>query len=263
MSPLITRKNCDFAFNLATLRETMNSKVKTPRPPDSFNHNSVIHSHSLGKFANNTNPNTEMRIVAISRLIILCTFLLALLQSCKKEPDYFRLTSDITDYFLFTPESYWIYENLSTGKTDSMYITLGPLRYDDDSQKETKGVIYDKVSMVMHGPFYSSCLLVPSSSHNECLIDAGYTIFCTNWDIGVPLKNGNRIYYTIANLDSLKQDGYLFKDVVVTSSIIPQYWGDTLTQIYTFARNVGLVKFQQQYQGTDTMWVIRRFQVFH
>ena len=189
--------------------------------------------------------------------------MLALLQSCKKEPDYFRLSPEITDYFLFNPSSYWIYENLSTGKTDSVYIELGPYRYDDDSQKETKGVIYDNVSMVMHGPFYSSCLLVPSSSHNECYIDAGYIIFCTNWDIGVPLKNSNRIYYTLAKLDSLKQDGYLFKNVVVTSSIVPQYWGDTLTLIYTFARNVGLIKFQKLYFGTDTTWMIKKYEVFH
>ena len=99
-------------------------------------------------------------------LIILILFSI-LITSCKKKQavvtDY--IPSELKEYALFQPGSFWIYKNENTGKIDSTYISKKPefdnysASYDNNTITELCQVFYS-LKQILVLPFMIFCLQI-------------------------------------------------------------------------------------------------------
>ena len=190
-------------------------------------------------------------------LLILLT-----LPGCKKQQKVTSefIPSELKEYTLFQPGSFWIYKNEITGAIDSSYITKKP-----EFVYHSEGYDIDTLEIChiyFDGTFISSTQLEPHHYYMyinryefEAIRPTSFTpdqIF--NFGGGATLK-----YFPL--IDSMTIDNTTFHNVFVTQHQYVSLAGDTFSNTSYFVKKIGLIKFNRKVPNADTTWHILTYHV--
>jgi hypothetical protein len=171
------------------------------------------------------------------------------------------IPSELKDYALFQPGSFWIYKNENTGNIDSTFISKKPefiyysASYDNNTITELCQVFYE-------GPFLSTTNLSPSTYH---IIFPDYSFEAINPISFKPdqifeLDGATTLKY-FPLVDSMKIGNNTFYDIFITQWQFVSLQHDTTTNTCYFVKKVGLIKFNHKAPTSDSTWNILRFHV--
>jgi len=188
-------------------------------------------------------------------LIILILFSI-LITSCKKKQavvtDY--IPSELKEYALFQPGSFWIYKNENTGKIDSTYISKKP-EFDNYSASYDNNTITELCQVFYDGSFLFKTNLSPSI-YDILFTDYGFeAINSRSFQPNQLFQlNGATTLKYFPLVDSMKFDNNTFHNVFVTQWQYINLQRDTFKNTSYFVKKVGLIKFNHKEPNADTTW---------
>jgi hypothetical protein len=189
--------------------------------------------------------------------------------SCKKEPEYYPLSSEFEKYYLFQQGSFWVYKNDSTGVLDSVYLNLPPQYFD---------IIYEE-----SGPKYERVFLdVSSLNFSAYRADAafyeGHDVlqmrFPTHPDYDLPVlisggmavehyDHHNGYYRYIESYREMTLNGKDYSDVIQTQAFFLNDNYSVDEYRFYFAKNVGLIKLSGHWNDSTQSWSLIRYNIVH
>ena len=192
-------------------------------------------------------------------------FILTLLgmTDCKKRssPEYYYISNDLKQLFLYQYGSYWIYKNDKSVLVDSIYINQNPKMWqeriiNDDS---TITAYIDYIQISFNGKTFQSSVI---SYRGVALLFSGgvgtsyyYPVFPQGQLI---VFGPDASYEYVDHFDSLLINNHYYFDVMHTKAAytVVDYAHDTNRFEMYFARHQGLLKITKTVAGIDTTWTL-------
>jgi len=198
------------------------------------------------------------------RYTLIISFLVFIATSCIEEEKYHHryVSEETKEWSLFQPGSYWIYQNDSTGATDSVFIKEGPTSHFDGGPTDAMDYLE-----VINTSFSSSFI---SQIELEAHYYGANTISLNNTNASVlilrfPISNEiiSQNFYTfehIEHFDSLNVNGTWIKDTYHTRYTRFKEGISTIDYIYDFyiAKNIGIVICEKQSETENFRWSLVR-----
>ncbi len=200
--------------------------------------------------------------------------ILFILGACntKNADPYYKISNEFKQYCLYNQNSYWIYQNDTTGIKDSLKLsdvqdyvafhspdnTAGPYSFDviDLDFDTTKNLPMIKGSITAGNP----------TTGKEGTMRDLYWLFFKNGNYllafapGFPLGEEQRLgdkpgfYTNIKKLSTYSVNGVTYNDVYHTQVRKTEGTPDTVNYQFYFAKNYGLVKWTRSVKGETTSY---------
>jgi hypothetical protein len=172
--------------------------------------------------------------------------LLFILTNChKSESMHFPIPQTFKDVALFNKNSYWIYLNEKTSKTDSTYITSDPQFFTTSTGTDT----FDDIIITFEGSLFTQEYLrdIFVSLHSTIMPDFTIIVFSN--------------YTIIEKFDSLNVNSHKFVNVFHTrqSSLTSKH--DSIFFDTYLAPHIGIIKIIKKQLGTDSTFSLVRWRV--
>jgi hypothetical protein len=229
-------------------------------------------------------PSLLRTLIALSLLTGMLVF-----EQCKCKPETVEpvpctasnsvlIPADMKDRFYFKDGTYWVYQNINTGATDSMWVwkseltvlPVDPKIYGSGFNKcyESFGYYIRNAKSVLDDSYYSSMGIILHPQKQESAKELfGISDFyhLNHSDINsyrIENRGGvyeNQIGATMEMKDSIMtQDNTVFKDILRLYYAVGAQTNDYLTDM-CFAKNIGLAKFKRRTDNTE--WELTRYRI--
>jgi hypothetical protein len=190
-----------------------------------------------------------------------------LLSSCKKDPDYYPLSTEFQKYYLFQQGSYWVYENDSTGVLDSVYLEKPPQYFDIFYQEESPK--YQRVSMDVNSVNFISYRADAAFYEGQDFLQMRFPTHA-DYDQPVLISGGmavehydhlNAYYKYIQSFYAMTLNGKDYSDVIQTQTFFLNDDYSVDEYRFYFAKNVGLIKLSGHWNDTTQSWSLVRYNI--
>jgi hypothetical protein len=191
-------------------------------------------------------------------IIILC------ISDCTKDKYVYYVKETLKPWAFFKKGSYWIFYNENNGSINSNYISeKEDIYYYPDSPPQ-----YENIYLNISSDFITRYLLFRDKD------EASYLSIGFNFNASDPLKvlstsviegSSNVISNTCRLIkvhETLTINGNKFNNVIQTQDTSVYSYGNKVTVNFYFVKNIGLVKQETSYQGTDTIISLLRWHVW-
>jgi hypothetical protein len=195
----------------------------------------------------------------LTLIIIVCVFM-----SCKKKNDVdtYYIPDILREYTVFKEGSYWIYKNEVTGTLDSCFIT-GYEEFFSHTNGQSTDPYSERVQIDYKGSFmtfseidlegsqlnsnsWGGLCLTPSVTPSVHFIDQYDTYAC--YGVVDSIRLNDHTYFSVLSTQLSQKRGVAFKY-------------DTITLNYSFSRSIGLIRYRQRLDSSDTTWTLVRHHV--
>jgi hypothetical protein len=195
--------------------------------------------------------------------VLSCLLLLLIgFSSCKKTYDHYTISDDFRSWLDYNRGSYWIYKNENSGKNDST--SVWDRNYETSDAQKGNGYYFDYIDTKLKGGFIQEIYMQGNSDYQGGLITTNFSsypeAFRTNAAVNQNIIWNGGKYVELAPNDTLVLNNRNFYSVRHTKTA-DTVKGDSIVREYYFARNIGLIKFRQQYKSTDSVWTLLRWNV--
>ena len=186
-----------------------------------------------------------------------------LIHACRKEePATHYIPASLKAYAVFQAGSYWIYKNEVTGNLDSVFIANSPVF----NYNHSGGYDYDPIDEECLIRYYGSFIQTTRVYYDM------YTLFFKSYSCRVieaaSYKPGHvftlgseSTLTNIASLDSMTIYNQTFYNVFITRLQRIPSQSDTSRFTSYFVKNIGLIKYNQMMDNTDTTWSLLRYHI--
>ena len=193
--------------------------------------------------------------------IILLIFLSSatfFLVECKKERVHYTIPQELKDMALFQKNSYWIFKNENSNTVDSCFVDHDPDAY-TLGINESDGPLRDIILVDVENSFINRY----SMDFSEIMISNGACsgiIYYVNTKIGGTYISWEKTKFeNLAYYDSIFINNIKIYSVHHTRYSFRSVYSDSAVYDYYVAKNIGIVKYQQHLNGTDTIYSIIRW----
>jgi hypothetical protein len=174
------------------------------------------------------------------------------ISGCKKEStEYQYLSSEIKEWSVYQPGSYWIYKNEVTGLIDSSYIKSQPeVRFDWIQVTDRYAIAQEEIRYVVSGSFLQVLYIDQSGSWEQFYNQSGH-------------KNYGLLWY-------IKGEGFHKTEKIQNFQINDTSYSNVLHSVYNVStdtsfveswivKNVGVIKYLKRIGNIDTTWTLMRY----
>jgi len=203
--------------------------------------------------------------VSTKKNVLVFIVLGLLLFSCKKDPDFYPVSDEFKPWFLFQQGSFWIFQNDSTLDLDSVYIKSPPAYYNVPNPDRTYS--RQAISIQYQSSFFEFIDVLSSTSGSDFLsIHIYNSIVFPGLISNFPIKGEYKSTSGSATVlfENLRYyPDYIlnfthYKDVCQTRWT---YTEPTFNKIFNFyfAKNIGLIKVDGNWNDTSRSWSLLRY----
>jgi len=190
------------------------------------------------------------------------------LADCRKKSslEYYPISDDLKQLFLYQQGSYWVYQNDKSSYIDSIYINQAPKMYQEEiiylgDDTRTITGYEDNIQISFNGKAYKSSTfdyLGPALVFSD---GVGTNYFNPAFPQGKLIVFGpDASYEYVDHFDSLLINNHYYFDVLHTKAayVVEDLAHDTNRFEVYFARHQGLLKITKSIAGVDTTWTVLR-----
>ena len=174
------------------------------------------------------------------------------ISGCKKEgTEYHYLSSEIKEWSVYQPGSYWIYKNEVTGLIDSSYIKSQPeVRFDWIQVTDRYAIAQEEIRYVVSGSFLQVLYIDQSGSWEQFYNQSGHRNYGLLWYIkGEGFHKTEKIQNFQINDTSYSNVLHSVYNVSTDTSFVESW----------IVKNVGVIKYLKRIGNIDTTWTLMRY----